>query len=202
MPYNKRKHHRRSICLPGHDYASPGAYFVTICVHGGECLLGQVVDGGMRLSEWGQVVSHYWKRIPDHVVHVELDEWVVMPNHIHGIIVITGRGEASPESASSTGNLTHGGTRLPDRGATRDASPLLQPGLQPGSLGAIVGNYKSVTTRRINRLCGMPGTPFWQRYYWEHIIRNDASLNQIRAYMQSNPGRWAEDRLHPDMARW
>ena len=202
MPYDKQKHHRRSIRLPGHDYTSPGAYFVTICVHGGECLLGEVVDGGMRLSQFGQVVSHYWKRIPDHVAHVELDEWVVMPNHMHGIIAIAGRGEASPASASSTGNLTTGGTRLPDQEAARDASPLLQPGLQPGSLGAIVGNYKSVTTRRINRMRGMPGTPFWQRNYWEHIIRNQTSLNRIRAYIQHNPARWAEDRLHPDTAHW
>ena len=79
MPYHKRKHHRRSIRLPGHDYASPGAHFVTICTHGGECLLGEVVDGGMRFSELGQVASRYWKRIPDHVAHVELDGWVVMP---------------------------------------------------------------------------------------------------------------------------
>jgi len=118
---------------------------------------GEVVDGGMRLSQFGQVVSHYWTRIPDHVGHVELDEWVVMPNHIHGIVVITGRGEASPASASSTDNLTPGGTLLPDRDAARDASPLLQPVLQPGSLGAIVGSYKSVTTRRINRLRGNDG---------------------------------------------
>lgn len=196
MPYDKNKHHSRSIRLPGHDYASPGACFVTIGVHGWECLLGEVVDGEMRLSEWGQVVSHYWKRIPDHVTQVELDEWVVMPNHMHGIIVIAGRGEASPASASSTDNLTPGGTLLPDRGAARDASPL-----QSGSLGAIVGNFKSVTTRRINRLRGMPGTPFWQRNYWEHIIRNDASLNRIRAYMQNNPARWGEDRLNPNTAQ-
>jgi len=171
-------------------------------VRGGECLLGEVVDGGMRLSEWGQVASRYWKRIPDHVAHVELDEWVVMPNHVHGIIVIAGRGQASPASDSPTDSLTSGGTHLQDQRAARDAWPLLQPVLQPGSLGAIVGNCKSVTTRRINRLRGMPGTPFWQRNYWEHIIRNDASLNRIRAYIQDNPCRWAEDRLHPDMARW
>ena len=88
MPYDKRKHHRRSIRLPGYDYTSPGAYFVTICVHGGECLLGQIVDGEMRLSRFGQVAGQYWKRIPNHVAQVELDEWVVMPNHIHGIIII------------------------------------------------------------------------------------------------------------------
>ena len=74
-PYDKRKHHRCSIRLPGYDYTSPGAYFVTICVHGGECLLGSPVDGEMHLSQFGQVASHYWKRIPDHAAHVTLDEW-------------------------------------------------------------------------------------------------------------------------------
>jgi len=145
------------------------------CIVG--CLLGEVLDGRMRLSEFGQVVSHYWTRIPDHLAHVELDEWVVMPNHMHGIIVIAGRGEASPASASSTDNLTTGGARLQDQGAARDASPLLQPVLQPGSLGAIVGNYKSVTTRRINRLRGMPGTPFWQRNYRQRpVVRYQMSV--------------------------
>ena len=120
MPYDKKKHHRRSIRLPDHDYRSAGAYFVTICVHGWECLLGEVVDGEMRLSQFGQVVSHYWQRIPDHVAHVALDEWVVMPNHVHGIIVIAGRGEASPASASSTDSLTTGRARLQDHEAARD----------------------------------------------------------------------------------
>jgi len=202
MPYDKVKHHRRSIRLPGHDYTSPGAYFVTICVHGGECLLGEVLDGGMRLSQFGQVVSHYWPRIPTHVAHVQLDEWVVMPNHMHGIIVIAGRGEASL-AASSSGRRVPPVVSFPvDEAPAGDASPLLQPILQSGSLGAIVGNYKSVTTRRINRMRGMPGTLFWQRNYWEHIIRNDASLDRIRAYIQHNPARWAEDRLHPDTAHW
>lgn len=202
MPYNKRKHHRRSIRLPGHDYTSPGAYFVTICVHGGQCLLGDIVDGEMHMSQFGQVVSHYWKRIPSHVAHVELDEWVIMPNHMHGIIVITGRGGASPVGTSSTGALTTGETQLSDPGTPRDAPPLRQPAVQPGSLGAIVGNYKSVTTRRINRLRGTSGAPFWQRNYWEQIIRNDASLDRIRAYIRSNPAHWIEDRLHAEKAHW
>ena len=200
MPYDATKHHRRSIRLPGYDYRSPGAYFVTMCVQGGECLLGEVVDGEMQLGGWGQVASHYWKRIPDHSEHMELDVWVVMPNHMHGIIVINGRGEASPASTPSIDNLRPGAARLQDQEAARDASPLLQPALQPGSLGAVVGNYKSVTTRRINRSRGMPGTPFWQRNYWEHIIRNEQSLNRIREYIENNPARWAEDQLHPDAA--
>lgn len=203
MPYDRDKHHRRSIRLPDHDYGSPGAYFVTICVQGGECLLGEVVDGEMRLNEWGQIASHYWNRIPKHFGHVRLDGWVVMPNHMHGIVVIVGRGEASPARTSSIGNLTYGAAHSQDKDSERDASPLLQT----GSLGAIVGSFKSVTTRRINRLRRMPGTPFWQRNYWEHIIRNEQSLQQIREYIQNNPARWFEDHLHPEarsnrFSRW
>ncbi|NIV36159.1 MAG: transposase [Anaerolineae bacterium] len=92
----------------------------------------------------------------------------------------------------STGNLTSAAGRSQDQEAARDASPL-----QSGSLGAIVGNYKSVTTRRINRMRGTPGIRFWQRNYWEHIIRNDRSLNRIREYIDNNPARWPEDQLHP-----
>jgi hypothetical protein len=108
---------------------------------------------------------------------------------------------------AGAGEITDPGPR-PQRGPGRvggDAQPRLQPGLQPalqpGSLGAIVGNFKSVTTRRINRLRGTPGIPIWQRNCWELIIRSDASLNQIPAYIRDNPGGWSEDRLHPDTAR-
>ena len=133
----------------------------------------------MRLSEFGQAVSHYWTRIPAHVAHVELDERVVMPNHVHGIIVIAGRGEASPASASSTGNLTT--ARLPDdeaAGILRHNEPARDP----------CATSLSVTTRRINRLRGMPGTPFWQRNYWEHIIRNDASPESDPRVHTEQPG--------------
>ena len=193
MEYDAAKHHRRSIRLPGYDYRSPGAYFVTLCVQGRECLLGEVVDGEMRLSEWGKIASHYWMRIPDHVNHVQLDAWVVMPNHLHGIVLIVGRGEASPGRSASTDDLTPGGAKPQGKDIAGDASPL-----QSGSLGAIVGNYKSVSTRRINRVRGTPGIRFWQRNYWEHIIRDERSLNRIREYIQNNPARWAEDQLHPD----
>jgi putative transposase len=193
MEYDAAKHHRRSIRLPGYNYASPGAYFVTICVHGGECLLGDVVDGEMRLNEWGKTASGYWLRIPDHFDHVQLDEWVVMPNHLHGIVLIVGRGEASPATTSVSDDPTPGEADPQDRESNMDASPL-----QPGSLGATIGNYKSVSTRRINRVRGTPGTRFWQRNYWEHIIRDERSLNRIREYIQNNPARWAEDQLHPD----
>ena len=178
MPYDRKKHHRRSIRLPDHDYRSPDAYFITICTHEGEPLFGEVVDGEMRLSEWGQVVSHYWMQIPEHSAHVELDAWVVMPNHLHGILVIT-----DPAGAQ------HAALLLP------------RTNVHPGSLGAIVRSFKSAATRRINRMRDTPGTLVWQRNYYEHIIRTDAALEGIREYIQSNPIPWSEDRLHPAAPR-
>ena len=128
-----------------------------------------------------------------------LDEWVVMPNHLYGILTIVERphrrGEAAPASASPDENLATGTVLPQGQGSTRAASPL-----QPGSLGAIVGNFKSVSTRRINSMRHMPGVPFWQRNYWEHIIRYQRSLARTQAYIRDNPARWAEDQLHPDAA--
>jgi hypothetical protein len=86
--YDPRIHHRRSTRLPRYDYASAGSTFVTICVHGGECLLGEVIDDQMRLSDFGQVVAHYWQCIPRHISLVDLDAWVIMPNQMHGILTI------------------------------------------------------------------------------------------------------------------
>ena len=88
MPYDPRKHHRRSIRLPGYDYAQPGAYFVTICTHGRACLFGRVVDGEMRLNDAGRIVQASWDDLPNHYPHVQLDAFVTMPNHVHGIIIL------------------------------------------------------------------------------------------------------------------
>jgi REP element-mobilizing transposase RayT len=201
MTYDPSRHHRRSIRLKGYDYTSPGAYFVTICVRGGECLLGEVVDGKMQLNEWGRVVGYYWGRMPRHFPHVELDAWVVMPNHVHGIIVITdrptGRGEASLTTRSLPESAPPGPVSSPAKPVSGDASPLRPTGASSGSLGAIVGNFKSVTTRRINRMRKTPGMPVWQRNYWEHIVRDGKSLNRIREYIRTNAARWADDQLHP-----
>lgn len=153
--YNRDKHHRRSIRLREYDYARPGAYFVTICARERTCLLGDVTKGVMILNSYGQVVESCWQALPLHFSHVQGDAFVIMPNHVHGIIVLR-RGEAF----------------------AANASPL--QGTKSGSLGAIVQNFKSVTTRRINQMRGMLGTPFWQRNYYEHIIRNEDEWNEIR----------------------
>jgi REP element-mobilizing transposase RayT len=186
--FDPKRHHRRSIRLPGHDYRSPGAYFVTICTHQRDLLFDDPV---LR-----RVVETQWQRILRHSRHVRLDAWVVMPNHVHGIIVIRddhGRGEASPEAVSSPNRSTLSGTGWEHEPLARDASPLLQA----GSLGAIVGNFKSVTARRINRIRQTPGLPVWQRNYYEHVLRNERAWNAIRQYIAENPARWAWDTYNP-----
>jgi len=191
--------HRRSIRLAGHDYHQAGAYFVTLCTYLRELLFD---DPFLR-----QVAEAQWERIPRHCMarhfpHVQLDAWVVMPNHLHGIIVITNdpcRGEASQATGSPAKPLPVSTAGFVDETASGDASPLPQrhAGAPPGSLGAIVGNYKAVTARRINRLRDGPGLPVWQRNYYEHVVRDERALIAIRHYITENPARWTWDTYNP-----
>ncbi len=173
MKYDPEKHHRRSIRIPGYDYSQGGMYFVTICTRDRECLFGDMVDGGMRLNKFGYIVHEEWEKSVEIREEIELDAFVVMPNHIHGVVIIT------------VGNV----------GAT-GRSPL-RSGPPKRSLGALVGGLKSAVTKRINDLRGTPGIPIWQPNYYEHIIRNAESLTRIRQYIFDNPARWAFDRENP-----
>jgi len=174
MGYTPEKHHRRSIRLRGWDYASPGAHFVTICTHNGECLFEDPV---LR-----RVVETTWRRIPRHFPHVRLDEFVVMPNHVHGIIWIVDK----PVGAQGVG--------------AQHAAPLHTGHINvaPGSLGAIVRSFKSAVTKRINEIQNTAGTPVWQRNYYEHIVRNEDELGRIREYIRLNPLKWELDRENPN----
>jgi putative transposase len=187
MRFDPEKHHRRSIRLKGHDYSQPGAYFVTICTRDQACLFGHVVNGEMRLNDAGEIAQRCWEEIPRHFPLVELDAFVVMPNHVHGIIVIQGRGEASVP--------LHVSKERPGS----DASPLRQRpnGTQPGSLSAIVQNFKSISTRKMNAARSTPGTPVWQRGFYEHVVRDEEELRAIREYVLGNPARWDEDENNP-----
>ena len=186
------KHHRRSIRLPGYDYTQPGAYFITICTFHHKYLFGEVVAGEMRQNEFGGIVQTCWDEIPVHFLHTELDAFVVMPNHIHGIILITdavGARHAVPlhgNAASPHGNA------VPPQQTERFGKPV------PGSIPTIVRSFKSAVTRRINQLRDTQGTPVWQRNYFEHIVRNEHTLNAIRQYILNNPHRWPLDRYNPD----
>jgi putative transposase len=172
MPYDPDRHHRRSIRLQGYDYARAGAYSVTVCVHNRECLLSEIVNGEVRLTEIGQIVIRAWDDLPLRFPGVELDTFVVMPNHIHGIIVIEDRPKQDATSS---------------QGAASSAP----------TLGLIVRAFKSIAAIACNRALDRADVPFWQRNYYEHVIRDEDDLNRIRCYIADNPACWPEDPENP-----
>ena len=192
MKYDPDRHHRRSIRLEGYDYTQTCAYFVTICTRDRECLFDDPV---LR-----RVAETCWLDVPRHFPKVVLDEWVLMPNHFHGILVL---GEAFPNAISFTPPATFIGRNWPPDHLHGNASPLQgqRPQLTPRSLGAVIGNFKSVSARSINAVRKTPGAPVWQRNYYEHIIRSDADLNCIREYVVDNPSNWQSDENNPTNCR-
>jgi len=184
MKYNPVKRHR-SIRLKDYDYKQPGAYFVTIVAYDRAGLFGDIVDGEVHLSRYGELVSTYWQAIPKHFPHAEMDVFVVMPNHVHGIIsIIVGACHAVPLRSSSTIN---------------DSTEHFERFGKPvsGSIPTIVRSFKSVVTKDINELRHTIGASIWQRNYFEHVIRDEESLNRIRQYILDNPARWDFDRENP-----
>ena len=191
MTYDPDRHHRQSIRLRGFDYTQAGAYFVTIVVRERDCLLGDIIDDEMHLNAYGRIVAAEWQKIPARFPHVTTDASLVMPNHLHGIIVIgDGVGAKHPpiEAMAYSKSLA-------------DASPPRPTGTTPGSLGAIVQNFKSTSTRQVNTLRQISGLPLWQRNYFERIIRDEHELNRIREYIFNNPLKWALDAENPNIAR-
>lgn len=182
---NSILHHRRSIRLKGYDYSQAGAYFVTIVTQGRECRFGEVVDGAMQLSESGRIAEDCWRAIPDHFPDVELGAFVVMPNHVHGIIILNG---------NRRGTMDGRGTiyRAPTMDTT-DRAPTTEQFQKPvaGSLATILRAYKAAVTRRINRELHLTG--IWQRNYYEHIIRNENEHDRIHRYIEANPLNWGTD---------
>jgi putative transposase len=201
MPYDPRFHKRRSIRLRGYDYTSPGEYFVTIVTHRRLCLFGEIISGEMRLNEWGEVVSTCWREIPKIYRHVEIDEFITMPNHLHGIIIIhenAGNSERAPQWGAPTIPDPHPRTGDPSGRPPSGRPPSGRPrhgapSLRPQSIGSIIGQFKSVATKQIMRSQSVPRILIWHRNYYEHIIRNDYELSQIREYIRNNPFRWEMD---------
>ena len=191
MSFDRHKHHRRSIRLPGYDYSWPGAYFVTICTYGSDCLFGAVAGGRVRLSECGCAARDEWLRSASVRVGIILDAFVIMPNHLHGIIVLT------PESQS---NVSDVGAHAVGAHSCAPLQPRQQPRLQrrPRSLSSFIACYKATATRRINQLRGTPGARVWQRNYYERVVRDDDELARARGYILQNPARWAEDDYFTD----
>lgn len=177
MKFDSQIQHRRSIRLKEYDYGQTGAYFVTIVTQGRECLFGEITNDEMKLSRFGEIAHAEWFKTAELRSNVKLwgDEFVVMPNHIYGIIWI-----------------------IDNIGAERCSAPTRLPRVIRGSLGAIVRVYKSAVTYAVNEMRGTRGTPVWQRNYYEHIIRNQADLENIYKYIQYNPIQWAKDEENPE----
>lgn len=212
MNYDPAQHHRRSIRLKDYDYTQAGAYFITLCVENRTCVLGDVVDGEMQLSPSGAIVAEAWEWLAQQYPYVAIDEYVVMPNHFHGIIVIdaptVGAVREPPNepptipSPPPTMDTVREPPNEPPKppptmGAVRE--PPIEPSKPPPRkpLGRLIGAFKTVSTKRINELNATPGIAFWQRNYYEHIIRHENALDRIRRYIMHNPMKWAIDRENP-----
>ena len=184
MPDNTDIQHRRSIRLQHYDYASPGGYFVTICSHEQQGLFGEISGGEMHMNVWGEVVRDEWLRTPTMRSNVELDEYVIMPNHFHGIILIN----------ATNDNCVGADCVRPIHDAEKCGAHVGAP-VQPiqtlrrksCTLGSIIAGFKSAVTKRINELRKTPGAPVWHRNYYEHVIRNEDDLNLTRDYILNNP---------------
>lgn len=189
MTQNAEKRQRRSIRLRGYDYAQTGAYFITIVTKDRLCLFGDVVGGEMRLNERGPIVQTVWEELPDHYLSVQCDAFVVMPNHIHGIITLANNG--------ATGKSDVGAGFKPARGVAVGPHSA-RAGLKPApTLSEVVRAFKTFSARRINEMRGSPGIAVWQRNYYEHVVRSDNELDRIREYIMNNPVQWELDLENP-----
>lgn len=181
-------HRRRSLRLQGYDYAQAGAYFVTICTHNRKCLFGEVVNGGMRLNDAGYLAAIMWSSLSERFRETELDMFVVMPNHLHGIIVLSD--DISPAQIQGG----HEGRPYATEGAvTARAVP---------TIGDIIGAFKSLFTLQFiegvkNKRWERFDRRVWQRNYYEHVIRDEKDLDRVRRYIDENPLRWEFDQENP-----
>jgi len=205
MKYDPAKHHRHSIRLKGYDYATPGAYFVTICAQNRECLFGEIgAEGEMRLNDAGRMVEKWWLELNHKFPNVDTDEYVVMPNHFHGIVVIVPPDDNVGADLRVGPNMRVGPGVGPDAGTHVGPNPGAHTGapLAGASLPTVIQWFKTMTTNEYIRevkTLGWPPFPgkLWQRNYWERIVRNEAALEHIRQYIVNNPARWTLDQANP-----
>ncbi len=191
MKYNFDFRHRRSMRLQGYDYSQGGMYFVTVCTQNRECLFGEIIDGQMILKDSGRMVESVWGELQVRFNHIQLGQFVVMPNHIHGIFVLHRRGAPCVRPDTS-------GNHRPGEHKVRPYGTL------PDTVGRIVQAFKSMTTYEYTigvKQHGWPPFPgkLWQRNYYEHIIRNEDELNRIREYIANNPMKWEFDQENQDV---
>jgi len=187
MPPGALRLRRRSIRVRGIDYSQPGVYFVTICAHRRECLFGEANGARIDLSALGLLVQACWLEIPQHFPHVELQGYVVMPNHVHGLLAFTGR-------------TRHGSATLITSGAPVQQAPHQLEDFgkpSPGSLATIIRLHKQAVTLRARETFSRPTLQVWHRGYFERVVRDGEEFAALTQYIRENPLRWAFDRENP-----
>lgn len=177
MNNNPIIHRRRSIRLKEYNYSEEGGYYVTICTHNKECMFGKIANGEMRLNDLGKIVREEWLKTATMRQNVKLEEFVVMPNHLHGVIILRSDSRGTLQRAPTT---------------ERFGKPT------SNSIPTIVRLFKSATTKRINQLRNTPKMPVWQRNYWEHVIRDGNDLTRVNKYIHNNIVQWQYDEENPD----
>lgn len=192
MVYDSKKHHRKSIRLKGYDYSKAGAYFITICTQNRECILGKIIDQSLVLNDAGMMVKKWWMELNKKYPEIMTDEFVIMPNHFHGIIQLM-----NPTDSTRSHPNNH------IVGADLRVCPNEQGGHTGPPLHGVIQWFKTMTTNEYIRNVKESGwKPFpgklWQRNFYEHIIGNDRRLNTIRKYIKNNQFHWEFDIENPN----
>ena len=178
MEYDSQKYRRRSIRLKDYDYSQAGAYFITICAYNRACIFGDILEGQIKLNQYGEIVNLEWLKTNNMRTNLVLDAYIVMPNHIHGII-----------------SISHFDHRMGTMQRAHTFEHFGKP--VSNSIPTIIRLFKSSVTKQINALRGTPGVPVWQRNYYEHVIRNEDDLSEIREYILNNALKWDLDSENP-----
>ena len=180
---------RKSIRLPNYDYSQTGAYFVTIGTWNHTCLFGDVVDDEVRLNAMGRIVDQAWQEIPAHYPGVTVEDFVVMPNHMHGVILIEeiDTGAADEKNRTADVGARHALDQITGVGAA------YMPPVRKATLGVIVATFKAAVTREIHKIREYSSLRVWHRNYYERVIRDEREYEQIVDYIHANPMNWAGD---------
>lgn len=201
MPYNPNIHHRRSIRLKGYDYSQAGLYFITMCCENRICRFGIIENGEMILNEFGEIAYKEWIKLTERFTNFELDVFQIMPNHMHGIIVLNNVGAGfTPAQNDSVAQNDDNDTQNDNPQNEMKNDDDIRAGASPApTISDIVGAYKSLVANgclEIYKLKNETMGKFWQRNYHEHIIRNEQSYQTISNYIIYNPGKWNEDKFY------
>ncbi len=214
MNYNPEIHHRKSYRMPSWDYARGGKYYVTICTRNRICCFGDLINDKIILNEMGEIVRRFWLEIPEHFPDTWVDEYIVMPNHIHGIIVmkrlnlnttngnVTNRNDGNDRNNRNDRNVgtlhatsLHSPEHTPNH-VLSNCEFMSKISPKPGALNTIIRSFKSACTKKFKQM-GHSGWFAWQPRFHDEIIRNDEELKRIRAYIRNNLKNWDTDDKNP-----